>query len=128
MPAVPRIAGMAASKLNLYIEQGATFSQLITWKAGTPSLPVDLTGCTARMQIRAKTTSDTVLLSLTTENSRIALGGAAGTITLTLTDEETAVLAWPKGVYDLEIAFGNGTVRRLLYGSVVVSPEVTRAA
>lgn len=43
---------MAAEKLKLLIEQGATFRKTLTWKAGTPPVPVNLTGCTARMQMR----------------------------------------------------------------------------
>jgi hypothetical protein len=31
------------------------------------------------------------------------------------------------GVYDLEIVTANGTVKRLLNGSLTVSPEVTHA-
>lgn len=43
---------MAAAKLKLTIDQGASFTKLFTWKAGPAQTPVDLTGCTARMQIR----------------------------------------------------------------------------
>lgn len=118
---------MAASKFNLKIEQGATFSLPITWKAGSPTpVPVDLTGCTARMQIRQKLTDTAILVALTTENGRIELGGSAGTIALLLTAVETAAFQWVTGVYDLEIAFPDDTVRRLLQGNVAVSKEVTR--
>jgi hypothetical protein len=117
---------MAAFKLNLKIDQGATFQKIVTWKTGTPAAPVDLTGCTARMQIRARLTDALALLTLTTENGGIALGGDTGTITMTITAAATTLLTWASGVYDLEIIFANGTIRRLLYGSVSVSPEVTR--
>ena len=117
---------MAATTLTITIEQGATYSKLITWKTGTPALPIDLTGCTARMQVRAKITSVTPLLELTTENGGIILGGTAGTITLFISAEDTAAFDWDGGAYDLEIEFTDGTVVRRLYGSVSVSPEVTR--
>lgn len=117
---------MAASKYGIKIEQGATLGLPITWLVGTAQLPVDLTGCTARMDIRAKLTDTAKLLSLTTANGRIVLGGTAGTITLLLTAEETAALTWLAGVYDLEVEFGTGTVVRLLQGTVTVSREVTR--
>lgn len=35
---------MAAAKLKLVVEQGATFEKVITWKAGTPAVPVSGTG------------------------------------------------------------------------------------
>lgn len=113
-------------KHNITIIQGATLRDVTTWKAGTPAVPVDLTGCTARMQVRAKIDSTDTLLNLTTENGGINLGGTAGTVTVFLSATATAALTWKSGVYDLEVQFGNGDVRRLLAGSVAVSPEVTR--
>lgn len=118
---------MAAFKLNLCIDQGATFTKLAMWKTGKkPGVPVDLTGCTARMQVRAKQDAPDVLVELTTENGGIVLGGAAGTIALRIEAAATAAYEWRSGVYDLEIIFADGTVRRLMYGSVSVSLEVTR--
>lgn len=113
-------------KLNLKIYQGATFSALQTWKVGSPAAPVDLTGCTARMQVREAVDAPAVLLECTTEDGRIVLGGADGTVLIQLTAVDTAALAWTAGVYDLEVVFADGTVRRLLAGTVTVSPEVTR--
>ena len=114
-------------KHPLTIIQGATLRDVTTWTAGTPAVAVDLTGCTARMQIRATVDSTEVLVSLTTENGGIILGGTAGTVTIYMNDTATAAITWRAGVYDLEILFGSGDVRRLLYGGVGVSPEVTRS-
>lgn len=79
------------------------------------------------MQIRGKLADTSVLLSLTTENSRIVLGGAAGTVDLFISDVDTAGITWTAGVWDLEIAHPSGDVTRLAEGSVSVSLEVTRA-
>lgn len=117
---------MAASKLKLAIEQGATFRRRLTWKTGTPALPVNLTGYTARMQIRGELTDATVLLELTTENGGITLGGTAGTIDLYISAVATAGITWESGVYDLEMVASNSDVIRLVAGGVSVSPEVTR--
>ena len=113
------------AKLKFTIYQGATFRKRLTWSApgGTP---IDLTGCTARMQVRSDVESPTALLSLTTENDGIALGGALGTIELYVSDEDTAAITWDGGVWDLEIVHPGGEVTRLAQGSVSVSPEVTR--
>lgn len=127
MSCVWTLLGMTKpAKLKFTIYQGATFRKRLTWKAGTPAVPVDLTGCTARMQVRAEVESETPLLSLTTENDRITLGGAAGTIDLYVSDEDTAEITWEGGVHDLEIEHPSGEVTRLAEGSVSVSPEVTR--
>lgn len=113
------------AKLKFTIYQGATFRKRLTWTApgGTP---IDLTGCTARMQVRSDVESPTALLSLTTENDGIVLGGALGTIELYVSDEDTAAITWDGGVWDLEIVHPGGEVTRLAQGSISVSPEVTR--
>lgn len=115
-------------KVSLSILQGQDYDYLFVWKAGVPAVPVDLTGCSARMQVREKVPSPDVLLELTTDNGRIELGTTDGAITLKLTAVETAALAWRNGFYDLEIVHSNGKVRRLLQGQVSVKPEVTRGA
>lgn len=89
------------------------------------NLPIDLAGFTARMQIRAKLESDTVLIDFTTENGKIVINNTDKTITLVLTAAETAAITWLTGVYSLELI--NGTnVTTLINGSVSVKKEVTR--
>lgn len=119
---------MAAFKVNLEILQGETYDKTMTWKVGADKTPVDLTGCTARLQVRSFVDSTVKLLDLTTQNLGIILGGINGTIQLLISATNTAaILTWTKGVYDLEIQFANGvTVRRLMEGKVKVSKEVTR--
>ena len=111
---------------NITIYQGATFRLPLTWSSGTPAAAVDLTGCTARMQIRSTITSPTALLELTTVSGGIVLGGTAGTVEVVIEDTDTAGQAWRSGVYDLEIIFASGDVRRLLEGTATLVPEVTR--
>jgi hypothetical protein len=99
------------------------------WSSGgvlTYYTPVDLTGYTARMQVRASAAATAVLLDLTTENGGITLGGTDGTITCTSSATQTAALTFGTGVYDLELVDGSGVVTRLAEGSVCVSREVTR--
>ncbi len=114
-------------KRKLTILQGATFRKRWTWKPG--GVPMDFTGCKARMQVRAEIGSTVVLLELTTENGGIVLGAEPGTIDLYISAIDTAVIAWESGVFDLEIQYAAGPdeVDRLIYGTVTVSREVTRA-
>lgn len=120
---------MAAAEQNLEMDQGAYWSKLISW-TDESDLPVDVTGYTARMQIRKKVDSRSSLLDLTTENGRITLGGTAGTILLEIEAEDTAELpATPtdhRWSYDLEMVPAGGKVVRLMQGKLIVSPEVTR--
>jgi hypothetical protein len=106
------------------ILQGATFERAIRWKADGAN--VSLVGYTARMQIRPTAASATTTLSLTTENSRIALGGTAGTITLSISATDTTAITAGRYVYDLELVSAGGIVTRLLQGIVTVSANVTR--
>jgi hypothetical protein len=115
---------MAATTYDILIEQGATYSQVITYKEA--GVAVNLTGYTARMQVRATLESASTLVELTTANSRIALGGTAGTITLTISATDTAALTSGRGVYDLELVSGSGIVTRLLQGVATISRNVTR--
>jgi tRNA threonylcarbamoyladenosine modification (KEOPS) complex Pcc1 subunit len=115
---------MAATTYDILIEQGATFSQVITYKES--GVAVNLTGYTARMQVRSTLESATTVVELTTANGRIALGGTAGTITLTISATDTAGLTAGRGVYDLELVSGSGIVTRLLQGVATISRNVTR--
>lgn len=107
---------------DFVILQGATFSSVFTVKTGA-GVAWNLTGWTARMTIK-DSKGGTTLLSLTTSNSRITLGGSAGTVTLTITAADTAALTWTRGVYDLELVNGS-TVYRILEGVITVNEEVT---
>ena len=115
---------MGATTYDILIEQGATYSQLVTYKES--GVAVNLTGYTARMQVRSTLESASTVVELTTANGRIALGGAAGTITLTISATDTAALTAGRGVYDLELVSGSGIVTRLLQGVATISRNVTR--
>ena len=113
------------AKLNFTIYQGATFRRRLRW-LNPDKTSIDLTGCTARMQVREEIESTAALLELTTDNGRIALGGTAGTVDLLVDASTTAAIAWTGGVFDLEIVHPSDEVTRLAQGSCCVSPEVTR--
>ncbi len=124
---------MTAALHNILAEQGATYAQTFTCRDEAGVL-VDLTGYTARMQVREEYSSAEKLLDLTTENGAIVLGGAAGTIAVVASATQMAAIVVPDGVakpprlvcvYDLELVNGS-FVERLLQGSFTVVREVTR--
>lgn len=116
---------MSAGTYDILIEQGATFRMSATWK-DSAGAPVNITGYTARMQVRRRYNDPTILLNFSTTNGAIVLGGSAGTITITGAATVTDDVAARTGVYDLELVSADGTVTRLLEGGVTISPEVTR--
>lgn len=107
------------------LDQGASFSLLMVWRNKRTKEPISLVGYTARMKVKAKTTGYPLLKTLTTENGGITLGGVEGSITLTMSDEETAALKAGTHSYDLELEDASGHVTKLLRGSFVVRREVT---
>ena len=112
-------------KVKLTINQGATFRFKFAWKDKN-ARAIDLTGFTARMQVRESVIAPATLLSLTTENGGITLGGKTGIVSLYLNDTNTSSITWTKGVYDLELLAPSGDVFRMVGGTVVVSPEITK--
>ena len=122
-----------APKYDLLIEQGSTFERTFVWStvntanSRLPPTPVNLTGYTARMQIRSTILSPTVLFEATTENGKIVITAATGQVKLIVPAIDSAAWTFIDGVYDLEvIQTSSGFVKRLVQGDVKVSKEVTR--
>lgn len=68
---------MTPAELNLEIYKGSTYRKSLQWIDKTSGLPMDLTGCTFKMQIRDYLGSATVLDELTTANAKVVLVDAA---------------------------------------------------
>lgn len=115
---------MVPGKYNIICPQGSTLDQQLTYSID--DVDVDLTGYTARMQVREKHTSTSTTLSLTNSNGGIVLGGAAGTIKIVVTAAQSSELTAKEYVYDLELVSSSGNVTRLIEGKFIVTPEVTR--
>lgn len=114
-----------AEPLNFVCDQRANFSEVWTWYTDTArTTAMNLTGYTAIMEVRGQT-SGTLLVTLSTANSRIALGGSAGTITLTIDDADTDSLTAGTYDYDLMLTSSGGTQTRLIKGTFTVEAAVT---
>ena len=116
---------MTAAAYSFVIEQGATLNKAFVWK-DSASTPINLTGYTARMQLRPSVSSDTVYLDMTTSNGQIVLTPSTGGIQLLLSATVTGAIEWQKAKYDLELMSSTGVVTRLLYGDIDVSKGITR--
>lgn len=115
---------MPAANYDIVIEQGATFNLSIIWKDADGN-GIDISDCTARMQIRKSYPSNEVVLSLT-DTDGIFIGSVFGSIDIEIPADVTETLDLRRGAYDLEIENSAGTVTRLLQGAAIISPEVTR--
>lgn len=110
-----------SGKLDLTIEQGATFSRVITIKDSS-NVAVNITSDTFAGQVRKRHQSGTVEATLTCT----VTDGANGEVTATISATDTAAMDSGDFVYDIEWTSGS-TVTRLLEGTATVTPEVTRS-
>ncbi len=116
---------MPAAYWKITVEQGATCRTVLTLSDSDGT--IDLTGYTARLQIRESIDSPTPLYSLTTDpGGGITINGPDGQITITIPAATSTAWDWRYGVYNLELVNGAGDVDRLLKGEVEVDREVTR--
>ena len=122
------------NKYNLEMWQGATFTMTITVKDSAGNVQ-NLTGYSARMQMRTSYDAASATESLTTSNGEISITAAEGNLAFQLEATRTAAIPVdltngkpPKTVYvyDLELVDNANTVSKLLYGDVNVYGEVTR--
>ena len=83
---------MSAAKINLpVIEQGATYRHTLYWKDAA-GLPINLTACTVKMQIRATVDSSAVIAELSTANGRIIMTVGGGKLELIIPSSVTKLL------------------------------------
>lgn len=115
---------MSAGQYDITIEQGATWQRNIVWKDSTGT-PIDITGYSARMQIRTRKSSTSTLLSID-QDDYISVGTTDGLLEISIPASVTAALDFRGAVYDIEIESPSGTVYRLLEGTAELSKEVTR--
>lgn len=121
---------MPAAIKNLLIEQGATFIWTLVLKNGNgaASPALDLTGYSARMQLRLEVSTPQALVSLNSlPAGGIVITALDGRLDIEISAAATSALTFDKAVYDLELVQPNGKVLRLFKGSVALSLEVTRS-
>ncbi len=87
--------------------------------------PRSLTGVTARMQIREKLASTTVIDELTTENGGIVIDTVNKTITIVISATDTAAYTFSTAVYSMELIDGTEVIP-FIYGNITLDKEITR--
>jgi len=112
---------MAAGKYDIVIDKGSTFAlDLTVQESGSAK---DLSDYSVRGQLRPSVTSSTLTASFVGQ----VTNAAQGKISISLTPAVTGGITPSKYFYDVEIhTSGDSVVTRLLQGTAIVSPEVTR--
>lgn len=101
-------------------DQGTTIDRMMVWKRD--GVIVDMTGWTARMEIRDRI-GGTLLFRLDTTNGRLTVGSNG--MGLNISHLVSSAWDWRSGLYDLEVIDANGRIGRLLEGKVKIRPEIT---
>ncbi len=116
---------MPAAFWPLTLEQGEDFDLELTYSDDDG--PIDLTGYTARMQVRETIDSPTPLAEFNTDGGGyVTIDGPPGKIFVSVPADTTSAWTWHYGVYSLEIYSPTGKKKRLLKGSFTMDREVVR--
>lgn len=105
---------------NLQADQGSDFFSVITVEGSDGNI-FDLTGYTARGQVRKSYTSSTAY-----DLHAAILNPTNGLINISLSSTQTAAMRPGRYVYDVEIVDAQNVVTRVVEGQVEISPRVTR--
>lgn len=107
-----------ATKVNLVVDQGSTFTSSITFNDENGNT-INFSTYSGAAQMRKHfTSSNSVSFSVSMN--------ANGIITLGLTANQTSNLVAGRYVYDLEVTDASSQISRLIEGIVTVTPNVTR--
>lgn len=117
---------MKPARIDLHIYKGSTFMKSFQWKTGDVPTPVDLTGCSIKMQIR-ENPGTTVLAEFSTANNKIEITDAVnGKFRLFISNTESTDYLFKSGKYDIEVTFPvTNHVYRVLQGYVAIDSEIT---
>ena len=107
-----------ATKLNLVIDQGATYSNSNIIAYDSTNTAINLTTYTVASKIRKHYTS-------TNSVAFTATGNSTGYVTLSLTSNATANIVAGRYVYDVEVTSNTGIVTRVKEGIVTITPNAT---
>jgi hypothetical protein len=109
-----------ASISNLFVDQGASYSNIIT-VASTTGAPLDLTNYTVKSQMRKSYTSSTAY-----DFTASIYDAANGKVRLQLNTAQSTAIIPGRYLYDVEITNSVGEKTRVIEGIVTVSPEITK--
>lgn len=109
-----------ATTSNLFVDQGATYSNIIT-VAASNGQPLILTDYTVKSQMR-KSYQTSTAYNFTSS----VYEATNGKIRLQLTAEESRVIPAGRYLYDVEITSPSGNRTRVVEGIVTVIPEITK--
>jgi len=113
---------------DLEIMQGADLSLLVTY-TDDDGEPFDLTGWTARMQVRGSYNDTSAAIDISTtpnDQGRIDIDLPTGTLAVAIVAAATATVTRERNVWDLFVYGPAGQVETLVRGEATLLRRVTR--
>lgn len=108
--------------VELYIDQGATFTNVINITDDTTNAYVDISDHTAISQLRRSHYSANISANITCTITN----AANGELTMSMTADETANVKAGRYVFDVKLADANNVTSRILEGMITVTPQVSK--
>jgi len=113
-----------AGQKNFEVDQNATFSFIVEYKDNNGNA-IDLTGASAKMQVRDTKGGAKLAVTLTSPSGGIVLDAPNGKLTIKLTPTQTNKLFYPKSSYDIMVIDSNANKIKLLEGFMTLNRSVT---
>ena len=114
---------MAVQK-NFEVDQNTTFTFIVEYKDNNDT-PINLTGATAKLQVRDTKGGTKLAFTLTSPSGGITIDGPNGILTCKMTPTQTNKLFYPKSSYDLMVTDTNLNKIKLVEGFLTLSRSVT---
>jgi hypothetical protein len=122
---------------HIEIDEGTDYSQVFTMTDNTTGLAQNLTGYSARMDVRGIGYNSQFSVNIpiaydsaTSVSTRgISLGGAAGTVTVTIPYSDTLAGGWnggTTGTYDIFLTDTLGVRSKFIKGFFTIKPSTTK--
>jgi hypothetical protein len=113
-----------AGQKNFEVDQNATFSFVVEYKDPNGNA-IDLTGVSAKMQVRDTKGGPKLAFTLTSPSGGITIDAPSGRLSIKMTPTQTNKLFYPKSSYDIMLTDSNLNKIKLLEGFLTLSRSVT---
>lgn len=111
-----------ASFVELFIDQGTTFNNIINLTDDNTNVPINIYGYSVSSQMRRSYYSQNITANITCTTSNTS----NGEISMSISAANTANIKAGRYVFDVKTVSGNGNTTRVLEGIITVNPQVTR--
>jgi hypothetical protein len=111
-----------ASYVELFIDQGTTFNNIINLTDDTTNTPINIYGYSVSSQIRRSYYSANITANITCSLTNTS----NGEITMSMTAANTSNIKPGRYVFDVKTTDTYNVISRVLEGIITVNPSVTR--